>query len=191
MDAPSTWAPPAAAYPPQAQPAQQPGAQDVYYIGNNKKKSVPPWLAAILVILVMGGGFFALYKYVGNRNGTSAPASAALETPGAASTAGHPFKKHIEIVALRLIESGQKTFLRFTAVNHSAAGLPGVVLRVTLTTTADAEGDPPLAVFDAKVGDLAAYGTKDLEVEIKTGKRVYELPDWQFLKTAFEITAPK
>jgi hypothetical protein len=188
MDAPSTWAPPEAVYPQQPQPS----AHDVYYIGNNnKKKSVPPWLAAILVILVMGGGFFALYKYVGSRNSKAATASAALETPGTAAIAGHPFRKHIEIAALRLIESGQKTMLRFTAVNHSAADLPGVVLRVTLTTTADAAGDPPLAVFDAKVGDLAAYGTKDLEVEIKTGKRVYELPDWQFLRTAFEITGPK
>ncbi len=152
---------------------------------------MPPWLAALLVIAVLGGGFYALYKYVGSRKGTNAPASAALETPGTAAIAGHPFRKHIEIVALRLIESGQRTMLRFTAVNHSAADLPGVVLRVTLTTTADAEGDPPLAVFDAKVGDLAAYGAKDLEVEIKTGKRVYELPDWQFLKTTFEITRAK
>lgn len=187
MDAPPTWAPAAEAYPQQPQPAPQ----DVYYIGNNKKKSMPPWLAAILVIVVLGGGFYALYKYVGSRNAKNTPASASLETPGTAAIAGHPFRKHIEITALRLIESGQKTMLRFTAVNHSAADLPGVVLRVTLTTTADAAGDPPLAVFDAKVGDLAAYGTKDLEVEIKTGKRVYELPDWQFLKTAFEITGPK
>jgi hypothetical protein len=30
-----------------------------------------------------------------------------------------------------------------------------------------------------------------MEVPIKTEKRVYELPDWQFLKASFEITAPK
>lgn len=187
MDAPSTWAPPPQAYP----PPPQPGQQDVYYIGNNNKKRMPPWLGAVLAIAVLGGGLFALYKYVGSRNGTDTPASAKLETPGEQAIAGHPYQKHLELAALRLIESDKKVSLRFSVVNHSAADLAGVGLRVTLTTTAAAPGDAPLSVFDAKVGDVGAYGVKDMEVPIKTAKRVYELPDWQFLKAGFEITAPK
>lgn len=186
MEAPSNWAPPQQPY---RQPPQQ---QEVYYIGNNNnKKRMPPWLGALLAIAVLGGGFFALYKYVGSRNGAAGTAALpAAQTPGDAAIAGHPFLKHIEVAALRLIESGNKTMLRFSVVNHSAADLPGVGLRITLTTTAATPEEPPLAVFDAKVGDLPAFATKDLELEIKTGKRVYELPDWQFLKTTFEITAP-
>ena len=180
MDAPSNWAPP-----------QQPGQQDVYYIGNNNKKRMPPWLGAVLAIVVLGGGLFALYKYVGSRNGTDTPASAKLETPGEQAIAGHPYQKHLELAALRLIESNKKVSLRFSVVNHSAADLAGVGLRVTLTTTAAVPGDAPLSVFDAKVGDVGAYGVKEMEVPIKTEKRVYELPDWQFLKASFEITAPK
>jgi hypothetical protein len=114
----------------------------------------------------------------------------AAQTSAEKALAGHPFRKHIEIAALRLIETGNKTMLRFAVVNHSPADLPGVGLRITLTTTVASATDPPLAVFDAKAGDLAAYSSKDLELEIKTGKRVYELPDWQFLKASFEITAP-
>jgi len=184
VEAPSNWAPqPPAGTPPPAQPG-------AYYIGaNNHKKGMPPWLGAVLAIAVLGGGFFALYKYVGSRGATGATAALpAAETSGDPAIAGHPFRKHIEIAALRLIEKDNKTMLRFAVVNHSAADLPGLGLRVTLATTAP--GDPPLAVFDAKAGDLAAYSTKDLELEIKTGKRVYELPDWQFLKASFEITAP-
>lgn len=187
MDAPSTWAPPPQQYP---QPPQ-PGQQEVYYIGANNRKRMPPWLGAVLAIAVLGGGLFALYKYVGSRNGTDAPAAAKMETPGEQAIAGHPYQKHLELAALRLIESEKKVSLRFSVVNHSAADLSGVGLRVSLTTTAAAAGDPPLAVFDAKVGDVAAYGTKEMEVPIKTEKRVYELPDWQFLKAGFEITAPK
>jgi hypothetical protein len=181
MDNPSTWTPQA-----QQQQAQQP----VYYIDNNNKKKMPPWLAGILVVLVMGGGFYALYKFVGGKNGSS-PAAVKTETSGEAAIAGHPYTKHIELAALRLIEEGKKTKLRFTVVNHSAADLPGVGIRVTLTTTKATADEPPLSVFDAKAGDIPAYGTKDIEVEIKTEKRVYELPDWQFLKVSFEITAPK
>lgn len=186
MEAPSNWAPPQPQYP------QTPQQQDVYYIGNsNNKRRMPPWLGAVLAIAVLGGGFFALYKYAGSRNGTAATTTLpAAQTTGGAAITGHPFRKHIEIAALRLIEKDNKTMLRFAVVNHSAADLPGVELRVTLSTNADAPGDPPLAAFDAKVGDLAAYSTKDLELEIKTGKRVYELPDWQFLKTSFDLTAP-
>lgn len=188
MDNPSTWASPP---PPQAYPQPpQPGQQDVYYIGNNKKR-MPPWLAAMLAIVVLGGGFFALYKFVGSRNGTDAAPPVALEKPGEQANAGHPYQKHLELAALRLIESEKKVSLRFSVVNHAAADLPGVGLRVTLTTTAAAADEPPLAVFDAKVGDVAAYGVKEMEVPIKTEKRVYELPDWQFLKATFEVTAPK
>jgi hypothetical protein len=186
MDAPSTWAP----QQPNPQPPQ-PGQQDVYYIGANNKKRMPPWLGAVLAIVVLGGGLFALYKYVGSRNGTDAPASSKLETPGEQAIAGHPYQKHLEIAALRLIESEKKVSLRFSVVNHSAADLAGVGLRVTLTTTAAAPGDAPLSVFEAKVGDVGAYGVKEMEVPIKTTKRVYELPDWQFMKASFEITAPK
>jgi hypothetical protein len=32
---------------------------------------------------------------------------------------------------------------------------------------------------------------KDVKAEIPTKLRVYELPDWQFLKADFEITDPK
>ncbi|MBA3976341.1 MAG: hypothetical protein C0504_19205 [Candidatus Solibacter sp.] len=187
MDAPSAWAPPPQAY--SAPP--QPGQQEVYYIGANNKKRMPPWLGAVLAIVVLGGGLFGLYKYVGSRNGTDTPASSTLETPGEQAIAGHPYQKHLELAALRLIESDKKVSLRFSVVNHSAADLAGVGLRVTLTTTAAAPGDAPLSVFDAKVGDVGAYDVKEMEVPIKTAKRVYELPDWQFMKASFEITAPK
>lgn len=187
METPANWAPPAQAYPPSQQ-------QEVYYLDNNgggPKKRMPPWLGAVLAIAILGGGFFALYRYVGNRNGTTGTTTLpTAQLSSEAAIAGHPFRKHIELAALRLIEKGDRTMLRFAVVNHSAADLPGVGLRVSLTTTAAAPTDPPLAVFDAKAGDLAPYSSKDLELEIKTGKRVYELPDWQFLKATFDLTAP-
>lgn len=180
MDAPSNWTQP------------QPPPQQTYYIGNNKR-GMPPWLAAIIVIIALGGGLFGIYRYVGSSRtpGVVPEAGAAADTAIEAAVEGHPYKRHIEVTALRLIEEGQRPKLRFTVVNHSASDLAGVKLKVTLTTTASAPQDEPIAVVDADVGEIRAYETKDIETAIKTTKRVYELPDWQFLKATFELTSPK
>ena len=52
-------------------------------------------------------------------------------------------------------------------------------------------GDPPLISFPAAVSKLGPSDLKDVTVELPTKMRVYELPDWQFLKADFEITEPK
>ena len=51
-------------------------------------------------------------------------------------------------------------------------------------------GLQPVAVIDAKVGTVPAQGVKDMESPMNTKLKVYELPDWQFVKATFEITAP-
>jgi hypothetical protein len=46
-------------------------------------------------------------------------------------------------------------------------------------------------VVNAKIGSVPAHGVKDVESPLQTKLRVYELPDWQFVKATVEITAPK
>jgi hypothetical protein len=75
-------------------------------------------------------------------------------------------------------------------VNHSEADIGDLGLKVTLTTTAAKPGDPPVGVFDAKVPTLGPQETKDVTATIPTKLRIYELPDWQFLRAEFEITSP-
>jgi hypothetical protein len=62
---------------------------------------------------------------------------------------------------------------------------------VNLGTIAAKPGEPPLITFPAKVSSLGPSDMKSVTVEVPTKLRVYELPDWQFLKVDFQITEPQ
>jgi hypothetical protein len=180
---------PTASYIPQQSP------QPTYVIGaeNHAKKRVPSWVAALLVFALIGGALFGLYRW---QEGESAPAAekASLEQPAARSaTAGaHPFTKQLELAGLRIAEGANKKMaLKFAVINHSMAEMDDLALKIDLTSTAAKEGDPPIASVDAKIGTLGILEVKDFEVPIDTKMRVYELPDWQFLKATFTVTSPK
>jgi hypothetical protein len=191
--------PPQAAYPPayEQQAAYPPAYEQTSayppqaYILPEPKKRMPAWLVVLLVFGVLGGGLYGLYQFFGSGTGTSgdpaAPALSSITEEGDA----HPFRRHLEITGLRLFEDNRKNVvLRYTVVNHSPAELPGVELRVLLTTKKAAEKDPAIAEITAKVGDIPAQGAKEMEAPIKTSLRAYELPDWQFLDIRFSVTAP-
>jgi hypothetical protein len=114
------------------------------------------------------------------------------EPPGAAiPTNQNPLTKYIEVVGFRMSEEGPgKLRLKFSVINHSEADIGDLGLKVTLTTTAAKPGDEPVAVFDAKVPALGPEDTKDVTVTVPTKMRIYELPDWQFMRGEFEITSP-
>ena len=114
------------------------------------------------------------------------------EPPGAAvPTNKHPLTKYLELVGFRMSEAGVgKLKIKFSAINHSNADLGDIEVKVKLTTTAAKPGDEPVATFDAKIPSLGPEETKDVTVTVPTKLRIYELPDWQFLRGEFEITSP-
>jgi hypothetical protein len=61
---------------------------------------------------------------------------------------------------------------------------------VRLTTSAAKPGDDPVTQFDAKVPSLGPHEIKDVTAQATTKLRLYELPDWQFLRGDFDITSP-
>jgi hypothetical protein len=121
----------------------------------------------------------------------TAPAPVA-GTPGPASTSSkHPLAKYIELSGFRMKESGSgKLEVKFIAVNHSEADLGDLVLHVRLITTAAKPDDPPVTEFDAKIPSLGPYEIRDISAQASTKLRLYELPDWQFLRGDFDITSP-
>jgi hypothetical protein len=120
---------------------------------------------------------------------TKAPAIPAHTT---ASNTSNPLAKYVELVGFRINEkSAGKLEVQFGVVNHSEADVGDVKMKVALSTTAAKPGEPPLISFDAKVSSLGPSQLKDVSVEVPTKMRVYELPDWQFLKVNFEITEPQ
>jgi len=48
-----------------------------------------------------------------------------------------------------------------------------------------------LITFPATVSKLGPSELKNVAVQVPTKLRVYELPDWQFLKADFQITEPQ
>ena len=112
--------------------------------------------------------------------------------PGpAAVTAKHPLAKYIELSGFRLTEAGPgKLKVQFAGINHSEADLGELVVKVKLVTSASKPEDPPVAEFETKIPSLGPLEVRNLEASAPTKLRVYELPDWQFLRAQFEITSP-
>jgi hypothetical protein len=114
------------------------------------------------------------------------------EPPGAATAIGrHPLNKYVEVMGFRVSEEGKgKLKITFGVINHSDADIGDLGMKIKLTTTAAKPDDPPVSEFDAKVSSLGPQENKDVTVTVPTKLRLYELPDWQFLRAQFEITSP-
>jgi hypothetical protein len=113
-------------------------------------------------------------------------------TAAAQTSSKNPNAKYIELVGFRVNEKSPGHLqVQFGVVNHSEADLGQVKLDVSLGTTAAKPGDPPLVTFSAKVPSLGPAELKPLTVDVPTKLRIYELPDWQFLKADFDLIEPK
>jgi ABC-type glycerol-3-phosphate transport system substrate-binding protein len=130
--------------------------------------------------------------------GCSSPAPQAttkqgpVEVTGPASTTSkHPLAKYIELAGFRLAESKPGELeVKFVAINHSEADLGDLGLTIRLKTTAAKPDDPPVAEFMAKVASLGPLEIRDISAKVSTKLRIYELPDWQFMRAEFDITSP-
>jgi hypothetical protein len=112
--------------------------------------------------------------------------------PGpAAAIAKHPLAKYLEFAGFRLSEaSPNKLKIMYVAINHSEADLGELVAKIKIVTSNAKPEDPPIAEFEAKIPALGPHEVKNLEASAPTKLRLYELPDWQFLRAQFEITSP-
>ncbi len=100
--------------------------------------------------------------------------------------------KFIELVGFRVNEKSPGHLqVQFGVVNHSEADIGDLKMEVSLSTTAAKPGDPPLLTFSTKVPALGPSELKQVTAEVPSKLRVYELPDWQFIKADFQITEPQ
>lgn len=81
--------------------------------------------------------------------------------------------------------------ISFAVVNHSEADVGDLTLDVNLRTTAAKPAEPPLCSFRVKVPSLGPEDIKPVTAVVPTKLRVYELPDWQYLRADFTIVEPK
>jgi len=127
---------------------------------------------------------------------SSTPASSSKSTSAPQSQriapSSNPVAKYIEVTGFRINERGPgKLQIRFAVVNHSDADIGNIAMTVDLRASTSKPDDPPLATFNARVDGLGPEDLKEASVDVPTKLRVYELPDWQFIRADFQITEPK
>ncbi len=160
------------------------------------RRHLPPWLLSAL--FAFGFALLGAAGYWGYRSLKPASASPAprvkLEPPAPSTPAPakpHPLARHIEITGLRLSEDArQKPSVQFLVVNHSGADLGELAAEVKLVAVSEKGERETVGTFSFKVPSLGPYASRELKVPLSTQLRVYELPDWQFLKAEFQITSP-
>jgi hypothetical protein len=104
----------------------------------------------------------------------------------------HPLAKYLEVVGLRPSEAKQgKLTVRFGVVNHSDADITDLALSLGLKPSTAKADDPPFCTFSVKVPALPPQELVNASGECTTTLRVYELPDWQFIRAVYTITAPQ
>ena len=162
----------------------------------------PPWLLALLfalVFLTMGGLGFLAYNYFAHR-GEPLPPSRIVPgrrpVPAEAATSATPsanvLNQYIEVTGLRLVEENPKNLqIEFVIVNHSQAPLTDVAGTVTIRPiTAKPDGES-VGSFNFRLPELRPYEAKDMKAPLQSKLRVYELPDWQFIRADVVITSPQ
>jgi hypothetical protein len=119
-----------------------------------------------------------------------APAANAPPQVESSTTSKHKYARLIELAGFRVTEKSPGHLeIRFGAINHSIADLGEVGLTVSLKARTAKEEEPPFATFPCKT-TLGPLDWKDIVVDLPTKLRVYELPDWQFIRATFDITSP-
>lgn len=157
--------------------------------------ALPAWMLSIiftLAFLGLGAAAFFTVRHFGNRRQAAASPPIAFENPrGPGQAASNPLQKYIEVVGLRLMESGKSTRVRFVVVNHSEAEIADLVANVNLWARTAKSDEEAVGTFSFKLPSLGPNESKELTAPLSTKLRVYELPDWQNLNAEIQITSPR
>jgi hypothetical protein len=172
-------APPAAAAPLVVPPPAVPAAP------SSARVAVPGWLLTVMFALFFIVLLLAFIVWRQSRQTAAAPPptrAALLDQAAAVPTAqSDPEFKDIEMIGFRLTEDEQqKAFVQFVVVNHSGADLGEIGAKAELKAIKGRD-QQTVGSFEFKT-TLLAYESKDIKAPLETKLRVYELPDWQFLR---------
>lgn len=135
----------------------------------------------------------ALVLFGCSRSEKPAATAATPKESGATSSvvnSKHRYGKLIELAGFRVTEKSPGTLqIKLGVINHSIADLGDVELKVSLKGRTAKEEEPPFAEFPCKVS-LGPEEWQDVTVTVPTKLRIYELPDWQYIRATFEIVSP-
>jgi hypothetical protein len=148
-------------------------------------KPTLPAVAVLSIALIAAG--------CSSQSGASPAASKGGGVSGVmmAENKKHPLAKYLELVGFRLSEKGQgKLTVKLGVVNHSDADISDLGLQIGLKPVNAKPDEAPFCTLAVKIPALGPQEIASATGECTTTLRVYELPDWQFIRGTFEITAP-
>jgi hypothetical protein len=144
-------------------------------------------LTPVLLVSLIATGCSSQDSSKNAKNSLTAPTSGVTM----ADNKKHPLAKYLEVAGFRLSESKQgKLTVRFDVINHSDADIANLGLDVGLKPTTAGPDDPPFCAFSVKIPSLGPQEIVNTTGECTTKLRVYELPDWEFIRANFTITSP-
>mgnify|MGYP001157474322 CR=1 FL=1 len=167
----------------------------------SRSASPPAWLLALVfagVFISMGTLGYVAFRYFSHRSEPlQAPEAQPVRTPRtapaeSATPTANILNKYIEVTGLRLLEENPKQLqVQFLVVNHSLAPLTDLSGTVAIRpTTAGPDGET-IGAFSFHIPELRPLESKELKAPLQSKLRVYELPDWQFIRADVTITSPQ
>jgi hypothetical protein len=116
----------------------------------------------------------------------AAPAVTQPLAPGGASAVatspeGWPFAHYIEVTGIRVVaDLNHHSRLHYIVVNHSAADLSDMSLRIGVHSAADVS--KTLFRVTAVVPSLGPFASKEITIDLDTQMRASEIPEWELLR---------
>jgi len=144
-----------------------------------RRASLPGWLISLIVATVLSLGGAAIIRNMEADH----KAQAASSSPGSTGDA------NIEVTGLRVV--GGPRFgsqLQYIVVNHSAAQLANVNLRISVLSTASHASGRPLFSVSTSVAGLAPFASREMTADIEDVQAA-QVPEWGHLKTQVEVVA--
>lgn len=155
-------------------------------------------LVFAIVFLSMGALGFLAYRYFAHRGEPLLPGPVnpirTPQTPAAVSAtpSANVLNKYIEVTGIRLAETrSDKLEVEFVIVNHSSAPLIDVAGTVAIRPTTSKPDGETVGTFAFRLPELRPYEAKNMRAPLESKLRVYELPDWQFIRADVTITSPQ
>ncbi|MCC7176030.1 MAG: zinc ribbon domain-containing protein [Bryobacterales bacterium] len=166
-----------------------------------RRTGPPAWLLAFvfaIIFLSMGALGFIAYRVFARRGepvvtGQVRPVRTPQTAPAVSATPGaNVLSKYIEVTGLRLLEEKPgRLEVEFVIVNHSQAPLTELAGDVAIRpTTAPADGEA-IGAFSFKIPEMRPLEARSLRAPLQSKLRVYELPDWQFIRADVTVTSPQ
>lgn len=167
----------------------------------SRSSGPPAWvLAAVFAVLFISMGTlgFLAYRYFSHRGqpldlGQVQPVRTPKTAgPASATNTANVLDRYIEVTGLRLLEENPKNLqVAFVIVNHSQAPLTDLAGTVTIRPTNAPPDGEAVGTFAFQLPELGPLGVRDLKAPLQSKLRVYELPDWQFIRADVTITSPR